>query len=163
MDPLEVQYYVLSPDGQKYGPATMAVLKQWVTEGRLSPGSELESVADMSRFRASSFPDLFPPGSLESPNFSSAPPRPPTPYSPPAKLRSDQDVTVAWVCVAVGFVFCGFAHIPAFLYAKKAKEAGNPNASGPYVVSIIGLVLTAVGCVAVLAVVGLGALSPPQR
>ncbi len=54
-----MQYIVIGPDGQRYGPVDEQGLKVWVVEGRLGSTTWLESV-DGSRVVAGSlFPDLF--------------------------------------------------------------------------------------------------------
>ncbi|HZT44052.1 MAG TPA: GYF domain-containing protein [Chthonomonadaceae bacterium] len=39
-----MQYYVLDASGQRYGPATIDQLKQWILEGRVAASTMLESV-----------------------------------------------------------------------------------------------------------------------
>lgn len=54
-----MQYIVIGPDGQRYGPVDEEGLKVWATEGRLGSTTWLESV-DGSRVAAGSlFPELF--------------------------------------------------------------------------------------------------------
>lgn len=53
-----MQYFVLWPDGQKFGPADVPTLQQWILEGRLTADSELESVIDGSRCKVSDVPGL---------------------------------------------------------------------------------------------------------
>ncbi|QYK53557.1 MAG: hypothetical protein KF824_01385 [Fimbriimonadaceae bacterium] len=49
---------VIWSDGQKFGPADMAMLNQWIAEGRIKPETELESVVDGTRLSAASLPGL---------------------------------------------------------------------------------------------------------
>jgi len=53
-----MKYYVIWSDGQKFGPADVDTLNQWIIEGRVTPETELESVATMARLSASSVPGL---------------------------------------------------------------------------------------------------------
>lgn len=53
-----LQYFVIHPNGQKYGPADIATLNQWIVENRLSPTTEVEDAATMQRLQASSVPGL---------------------------------------------------------------------------------------------------------
>ncbi len=53
-----MKYYVIWSDGQKFGPADVDTLNQWIQEGRVTPETELESVATMARLSASSVPGL---------------------------------------------------------------------------------------------------------
>lgn len=53
-----MNHYVVAPDGQKYGPADMATLNAWITDGRLHPQSFLEEEGTGRRLPASSLPGL---------------------------------------------------------------------------------------------------------
>jgi hypothetical protein len=57
-----MQYFVIAPDGQKYGPADIATLNQWAAEGRLTPTTELEDASTMTRLSAASVPGIMFPG-----------------------------------------------------------------------------------------------------
>lgn len=70
-----MQYFVLWPDGQKFGPADVPTLQQWINEGRLTADSELESVIDGSRCKVSDVPGL----SVGAPAAPAAPAAPVTP------------------------------------------------------------------------------------
>lgn len=70
-----MQYFVLWPDGQKFGPADVPTLQQWILEGRLTADSELESVIDGSRCKVSDVPGL----SVGAPAAPAAPAAPVTP------------------------------------------------------------------------------------
>lgn len=61
-----MQYFVIWPDGQKFGPADLGKLNEWAAEGRITPETELESVIDGSRVKASTLPGMVFPGSLGS-------------------------------------------------------------------------------------------------
>jgi len=53
-----MRYFVIGPDGKSYGPAELAVLQQWVTEGRVVATSLLEVEETGQRVAASSIPEL---------------------------------------------------------------------------------------------------------
>ena len=53
-----MQYFVIWNDGQKFGPADIQTLNEWIAQGRITPTTELESVVDGSRMQASSLPGL---------------------------------------------------------------------------------------------------------
>lgn len=59
-----MNYYVVMPDGQKYGPATEDVLTQWASEGRLSRESMLEQEGTGQRLPAGSVPGIVWPGGV---------------------------------------------------------------------------------------------------
>lgn len=53
-----VRYFVIAADGQKYGPADVATLNDWITQGRLLPTTQLQSEADNELVAASGVPAL---------------------------------------------------------------------------------------------------------
>ena len=69
----EMQYFVIWPDGQKFGPADVSKLSEWAAEGRITPDHDLESVVDGSRVKASAVPGIVFPGAAQpapaSPTF----------------------------------------------------------------------------------------------
>ncbi|MDX2065762.1 MAG: hypothetical protein SFX74_08490 [Fimbriimonadaceae bacterium] len=52
------QYFVVMPDGQKYGPADVATLSQWAVDQRLAPHSTLENATTGEKLAASSVPGI---------------------------------------------------------------------------------------------------------
>ena len=56
-------YYVVAPDGQKYGPGDIMILNEWARLGRILPSTVVEDAATGARFEASQLPGLvFPAG-----------------------------------------------------------------------------------------------------
>jgi len=47
-----MNYYVIFPDGQKFGPADLNVLQTWVNEGRVTPDMDVEVVEAGERMKA---------------------------------------------------------------------------------------------------------------
>jgi hypothetical protein len=45
-------YYVIFPDGQRFGPADVPTLNQWIVEGRLQPTSSVEDATTGQRMMA---------------------------------------------------------------------------------------------------------------
>jgi hypothetical protein len=88
-----MRYFVIGDDGQKYGPADVPTLNQWITDGRLLATTIVENEATGERMSAQAVPGLnFP---IAAPPQSSGPvgnygaPSPmgtpaPTGYVPPA-------------------------------------------------------------------------------
>jgi hypothetical protein len=57
-----MRYYVTGEDGRRYGPADEALLRDWATQGRLTPNSLLEPESGGAGIYASALPGLqFPP------------------------------------------------------------------------------------------------------
>ena len=90
-----MKYYVIWPDGQKFGPADVDILNQWVSEGRVTRDTELEAVDSGARLRAGDLPGLLFPmeaaapeaeASAGSPNVSSI--GTPSSYAPPETQSS---------------------------------------------------------------------------
>lgn len=53
-----MQYFVIAPDGQKYGPADVPTLNSWITEGRLLPDTQLQDTATGAVMAAAMVPGL---------------------------------------------------------------------------------------------------------
>lgn len=60
-----MRYFVYAPDGQRYGPADVPTIQQWVSEGRLLPTSLMESEISGERCAASTVPGLIFPGQAQ--------------------------------------------------------------------------------------------------
>lgn len=54
-----MRYYVIASDGQKYGPADLATLKEWVEQGRITTATMLEEEIGSARLVASGLTGLF--------------------------------------------------------------------------------------------------------
>lgn len=54
-----MQYYVIGPDGSKYGPADIPTLKQWAAENRLNPDAMLEDFNTGQRVTAAQVQGIF--------------------------------------------------------------------------------------------------------
>ena len=85
-----MQYFVVWPDGQKFGPADVSVLNQWATEGRINADTMLESVVDGSRVKAGEVPGIvLPVTSQASPSSEPEP----TPQATPNEETTDPGTT----------------------------------------------------------------------
>ena len=81
-----MQYFVIWPDGNKFGPADLATLNQWIAENRINPDTQLESVVDGAQMRAGDLPGL---------NFPAAAPTPAEPVQPATPASPVDPVTPA--------------------------------------------------------------------
>lgn len=88
-----MQYMVIWNDGQKFGPADLTVLNEWIAQGRITPTTELESVVDGSRLQAGSLPGLVFPGTA-APAEPAAPTAPVEPAAPVEPVTPVQSVPV---------------------------------------------------------------------
>jgi hypothetical protein len=76
-----MQYTVLGSDGNQYGPVDLALLKQWVTEGRVLPDSQVTDNLSNRTMIASQMPEL---GLINRPSVTSNPyAAPPAAYPRP--------------------------------------------------------------------------------
>lgn len=157
-----VRYFVYAPNGQRYGPADLATLQQWVAEGRVLPNSLVEDEFGGPQMAASTVPGLiFPttyaqpqagpgysqgPGSPYAENPYNQPQQQSNYYRPPASSYTNAgDVNNAWICAVVGLLCCGPVSIVGIVLANRAKQAGNPNAQAPFILSIIATALWGLG------------------
>ncbi len=104
-----MEFYVVGDNGDKYGPADLATLNQWIADGRLLPNSKVERSADGIQGLASQVPGL---------NFG--------PVSAPGNIMGDApaqasyaDPTAAYGAVPPGqFVESGY---------PRARNTYDPN------------------------------------
>jgi hypothetical protein len=176
-------YFVVLPDGQKFGPADVNLLNQWVAEGRILSNTMLEEAQTGRQYPASSLPGLHvataapPPGSFPQPTTMN----PPQTYGNyyrgggmPAAVgdNGQSDLTLAYVFAAIGLVMClgvgacggcgliGIVFpILGLVYANKAEQKGNTGAQGAKILSWVALGLQIAGLLFGLAIVGLGMMS----
>jgi hypothetical protein len=80
-----MRYFVIGPDGKSYGPAEIPMLRQWVTEGRVTATTQLEVEGTGQRVWASSIPELGLAAAAAAPAAPAAPGVPVAPgYTPAA-------------------------------------------------------------------------------
>ncbi|MDR3691771.1 MAG: hypothetical protein P4L46_20495 [Fimbriimonas sp.] len=148
-----MRYYVIGEDGQKYGPADVATLNSWITEGRLLPTQQLEDETSGLRLAAGAVQGLnFPLQGAARVNA----PTPPTgnpyegaytrPQMGSASMYGQKELTTSWVLFGIGFVCCGVILWPIGIsYAIKAEQAGNPGAQAAKIANIIMTVIGVLG------------------
>jgi hypothetical protein len=110
-----MRYFVVGDAGQKYGPADVAVLNQWIVDGRVFPATPLEEEATGARFVASAVPGLqFPatvppmapppsavPGHAHAPTYAGA-------YTPPKYAEEDGKLVLVGIGLGVGSLVLNF-------------------------------------------------------
>jgi hypothetical protein len=129
-------YFVIGPDGTKYGPADIPTLNQWIGQGRVKPATVLEDAGGL-RMAASAIDGL---------RFPSGPPNEHRPYYQNAYVRpvddGNSDIVASWVLGALSLVFCPI--IPSIFglhFAGKAKEKGNPGHNSARIFNIVTMLL----------------------
>jgi hypothetical protein len=98
-----MRYFVIGPTGDKYGPADVPLLNQWIAEGRLFPASIVVSEANGTQTPASTVPGLqFAPGVPPSSPVAAhmAPPTYAGAYTPPQ--YESEDHRLAFVGIGLG-------------------------------------------------------------
>ena len=180
-----MKYYVILPDGQRFGPADLQLLNEWAAEGRILPNSMLEQEGTQMRLPASSVPGLMlsataaPSYSAPPPNMSQPPamnqPQPYAGYYRPQGpgMMGDlghNDLTVAWVCSSLGIGMCFFGGCCSYLgllgiigpiigliFSGRAQQKGNPGATAAKIFSGVVLGLQLLAILGFLAFFGLAA------
>lgn len=106
-----MRYFVIGPTGDKYGPADVAVLNQWIAEGRLFPASIVESEANGVQAPASTVPGLqFAPG-VPPPSPVAAHMVPPTyagAYTPPQYENEDHKMALVGIGLGAASIVLTF-------------------------------------------------------
>jgi len=164
-----MQYYVIGPDGNKYGPADVPTLKQWVAENRLGQQSMLEDFSSGQRLQAGQVPGLFGDAPAAAPTMGAPGPAMGAPgpamgaptqapyqqqYAQPGNYprtgNADDGkvfVILGWILSVFGLVLCcpyisQFSAILGTVFAFIAASKGNPGAKALKVFSIIVLVIS---------------------
>lgn len=153
-----MQYFVVLPDGQKFGPADLAMLNQWASEGRLTAQSQLEDASTGQRIFAVELAGLNVPGAPGVPGFDSPQPQPqPQPQSwnnPPQSAspyprtpyvpadNGQKELTMAWVFGSIGLLCCPIIFSTmGIVYAVQAKNKGHAGGTAAMIFSICTLVV----------------------
>src|SRR5512142_3277268 len=106
-----MQFYVIGPDGSKYGPADVPTLKQWAGENRLSPQSILEDSTSGQRMPAGQVEGIFgapqtaPSGPEMNPAEQYPYQNPPAPGYYPRQTTGDGGkllITLSWIFSSFG-------------------------------------------------------------
>ena len=150
-----MQYFVIAPDGQKYGPADVPTLNHWAEEGRIVSTTMLEDAATGQIVPATQLPGLMiVPTAPISANYQN--PHAAYPRGPAGGMfdNGDNDVRTAWTLAIIGLcmsfvmgICCSFLaifnvfSILGIVFSSNAKKKGNPNAKNPMICSIVGLVI----------------------
>lgn len=155
---------MIGPDGQEYGPASVDTLKQWVSENRLGPQSQLRSFSTGQLVLASSVPGLF---AATTPPPVAAPVQPapvPGDWSQPASYASaaTRPVTIGddgkgevWgaiirsvIALVLFFVFHGLGLIVgayAVFYGYQALQSGHKYGIVAMVISCVAMAVIVIG------------------
>ena len=139
-----MQYYVIGPDGNRYGPGDVPTLRQWVLENRLTPHTMLEHFETGQRIPAASLPELFP-ANPQSPGYEQAMAPAQYPRFAPNYDNGSKELTWSFIWTGLGYLCCPII-CPAlgYYYANLALAKGNPSAQGARIFAIVTMVLEGV-------------------
>lgn len=163
-----MRYFVITPDGNRYGPVDLPGLQEWCRQGRILPDSplqnELTGMVQPARdiIGAPFFPAPtmmppsapYPPGINQTgyPGMPAEYPRPNMPGAFPGFDSGAQDVRTAWTMFAVGLICCQVFSVYGFIVASRAERKGHPGARGAkwangilLILMVIGILFYAVG------------------
>lgn len=171
---------MLADDGNRYGPADVATLNQWIVDNRLLPHQMLEEEASGARLAAQAVPGLNFPQAQPSPEASAGPGAPGQPYSGyyrgPSGASADdgsREMTAAWILFGVGLLCCCGARYGGFLvpaagiyFAYKAKQKGHPQGNLAFGLNIAVTTLALLWLVIALTVLNMiqsGQIPIPQN
>jgi len=159
-------YYVLGDQGQKYGPADVQTLNQWISEGRLLAHSQLEDEESGARMAASvvsglSFAPAAPPVASNYPRFGAAPQfQPQMPRQAPS-VGFTPDIIFSLLLALASPVITYFILIGGITAAgfglrmgSRAKQLGNPIGIWCIAANILALVFSIVMRVAHFTLIG---------
>lgn len=77
-----MEYYVVMPDGSKFGPASIETLNEWAQQGRILPTTMIERASDGVQGPASLLPGLILPSGAGTPPAATGPSQPAAPQAP---------------------------------------------------------------------------------
>lgn len=134
-------YYVVAPDGQKYGPGDVVTLNQWAQQGRVLPTTVLEDASTGARFAASQVPGMIfsapPTSDFGQPSSYQQYPR--TGYG--VTDNGDGDYQKALIFGIIGLLCCPVVFSSIGIYfASLAQRKGHPKAQSIMTFCIISLV-----------------------
>lgn len=155
--PSVVRYFVIAHDGQKYGPADIPTLNQWIVEGRLLPTQMLQDEASGGQIVASAVPGLnfplngspyAPPtggtiGGSPNSNYNQGQPYQQAYVRPNAYMGDDgsNDMRTAWICAVMALLCCPLVGIAGAVAANKAQQKGHPQGQLALILNILALVI----------------------
>jgi hypothetical protein len=157
-----MHYFVIAPDGSKYGPADIQTLNHWVVEGRVTSSTMLENATNGQQIVANSLPGMIFPVPSPGGAFASQSnyPRGAVAFGPD---NGDGDLKTAWtfaiigVCFALPMAACctllsvvNVFSILGIVYSSNAKKKGNMGTKGALACSIVGLALGPVVSIAIM-------------
>jgi hypothetical protein len=145
-----MRYFVIGDDGQKYGPADVATLNSWITEGRLLATTLLENEATGERVAAQALPGL----AFDAVGIPTRIPPTATPPSGPGYSAyprpgytedTSNDMLKAWIFCVLGLCCCPIVFCSlGYLAGKRANEKGNPAGRTAMIANVVAGIISIV-------------------
>ncbi len=151
-----MNYFVIWPDGQRFGPVDLATLQQWQIENRVDNNTILEDAKNGNRIRAELV--LGQAGIPPTTTPFSQPSQTQNPYvgyprnvSYPSSVQvanGKTELTVSYICGALGIALacCIPIVVPiiGLVLGIVAKNKGQTGAGGAIALNVVGLVISGV-------------------
>ncbi len=149
--------YFVSIGGQDYGPADIATLRAWASEGRITADSDLKDELGTVVKASSVLPELLRP--TEAPRAAQIPSTPGNIGAPSSGYAAyprtgsfdtgEDEYKKSLIFCIIGFLCCPVIfEVLALVYANQAKAKGHPAAQTLVIISTVLLVLQALGIIA---------------
>lgn len=133
-----MQYFVLTPDGQKFGPVDIMTLNKWVGEGRILAHTVLEEAGTMRRLTANQIPGL----ALPNPNAYQSQFQPsPRDYPHIVDTKGDKYANTAQALGICGLFLCPLLSLIGIVYAVMALQLGSMKAKRTLILCVLTLLV----------------------
>jgi hypothetical protein len=139
-----LRYFVIAPDGSKYGPADFNTLRAWVNEGRISADTILEEESSRQRIAARLVAGLI---FMEGPGYPHASAMRNPRMETGRKPGPDFNILLSYACSVMSILCCTFFIFGSFIYANKAIANGSPGGKAAKVVAYIFLLLAIISSI----------------
>ena len=144
-----MRYYVVFPNGQRFGPADVPTLQLWVAESRVGPATILEEEGSHRTMPAYTLPQLglqlTQTGQPSSQPYSQPSPQPYSSYYRPDLYPAQQtrgvETTWAWILGVVGLFCCQFVSIGGLILAAVGMSKRQRGSTAALVFCAITFVI----------------------
>ena len=137
-----MQYFVITADGQKFGPVDIMTLNQWANEGRILPHTQLEEGGTMRRLMASQVPGL----AIPNQNAYQSPyQRSPSDYPRIVDSKGDKYANTAQALGICGLCICPIFSLIGILYGVMALQHGSMKAKTALIICVASILVYVLG------------------
>ena len=151
-----MEYMVEGADGKQYGPVTVEAMKDWVSQNRINPQTNVTEFASGTKMLAGAVPGLFAPQPNPAAQTAAQSPfRTPMPVTAPVSMSSDAgkgeligSIFRSILAVVLFFVLGGLGLIVgayALYYAIQCQAKGNKYGIVAIVIAVLALAAVGIG------------------